>query len=172
MQEQTIQDQIKENLEKIKIKIDTDTLKAHINNLSWPINPEGHTETVRNQILDIMDEFQIAMTQLVSEGAGERKRSDLVNSVNKKILGIALVGFDYEQVANDNQAGPIAIDFLTKELKIFLVENGGQVGTKHSQTLSAITNIAISNGLMDLKTLSKSSTSNTTQEQTSSKSTD
>lgn len=168
----TSEDEIKNQMEDADIKVETDTLIAKIGKLEWKINPLGHTKNVRDSLLQIQDDFKKAMTDLIQKDAGEKEKSDLVEKINRQIMELSVIGFKYDKVANDIQAGPVAIDFLTKELTAFLVVKGGKVGMKHSQMLSNLIDLAISNGSLDLNKLSKVSKSSGAQEPTSSKSTD
>lgn len=153
----TTQEEVKKLISEFQIRIDVDTMKAYIGELVWPINEKGHVNPIRKQILVIQDEFETKIKKLNAENASKLQSENLYEDINKRILELALVGFDYEKTAADVRAGPSAIGILTTEVCNFLVETGGAVGLKHSQTLSKLILLANSNTTKDSKESTKSS---------------
>ena len=111
-----------------------DRLQAYIGSKKWKINPLGHTRTVRNQLIDITDEYGPKMRELEESGT-RREREDYYEGVNKRILDLALVHFDYDTMAEDQAAGPVALGMLARELEAFLVDQGGATAVNFSLTL-------------------------------------
>ena len=104
--------------------IRADRLQAFIGDKKWKINPLGHTRLVRNQLIDITDEYSQRMQELEESGT-RREREDYYESANRRILDLGLMDFNYDEMADDPAAGPVALGMLAKELEAFLVEQGG-----------------------------------------------
>ena len=130
--------EITAKMDKVKARavlgVRADRLQAFIGAKKWKINPLGHTRTVRNQIIDITDEYGEKMKELEATGT-RREREDYYESANRRILQLALVDFNYDEMADDPAAGPVVLGMLARELEAFLADQGGAIAVQYSQTL-------------------------------------
>ena len=121
------------------IGIDTDRLEAYIATLKWKIRPDGHTKKVVDQIRLIQQEYERVMKAL--EKSPETLTYDkeaAYEKATKGILEATLVAFNYDEAANNVDAGPGALGILSNEVRTFLVDLGGRVGQQHLQMLSKL----------------------------------
>lgn len=168
----SIQQQVEKIIKELKIKVDTDTHEARVDEYKWKIKNDAHVDPIRMQVVELQDEFKERMEELEANNASKRMKIELTEKINKEILELVLIGFNYEEAAKNPKIGPIVLDYLTKELTNFLVEQGGLVGYQHSLTLSRLVSLISSVGTMASKKSMKSSGSQSPQEQISSESTD
>lgn len=164
-------EQLKKVYDTLQIRVDTDLLEAHIGELKWKVREDGHTKEIKHQIIELKDKFKREMRKLEEADAPEMQRAELAEDTHKQILELCLLGFDYDKLANDVRAGPKALEYLMMELDAFLVDQGGQVGLKHSQTVSKLIILNSSLTTKALRTSTTSSVSPSTPEPTSSEST-
>lgn len=130
------------------IGIDTDRLEAYIATLKWKIRPDGHTKKVVDQIRDFQKEYEKEMKVLEKNPESlTYAKEEAYEKATKGILEAALIGFNYEEAANNVDAGPGALGILSNELRTFLVDLGGRVGQKHLQMLSKLVTQKGSTGL-------------------------
>jgi len=121
------------------IGIDTDRLVAYIGNLEWKIRPDGHTKKIVDKVRLIQKTYEIEMKKLEQDpNALTYLKEEAYEIATKGMLELALVGFNYDEAANDINAGPGTLGILSNELRAFLVDLGGRVGQKHLQMLSKL----------------------------------
>ena len=122
-----------------QIGVNSTTLTAYCSSLTWKVRKDGHTKIIVDQIRQITDQYERALQVLeASPTSLTSTKEQAYEKSTKAILELALVGFDYEEAANNIDAGPGALGILANEVRSFLVELGGRVGQKHLQTLSKL----------------------------------
>jgi len=128
--------------------INTTTLEAYCGKLRWKIRPDGHTKNCTDCIREIYKNFQVQMRVFedTTTTLGYEKE-ELYEKTTKGILEYALVGFKYNEAANEIDAGPANLGLLAEEVRSFLVELGGKAGSKHLQMLSKLVDQNGSSGL-------------------------
>ena len=112
----------------------------------WKINPKGHTRTVRNKLMGIVDNYteQLTVRKERNNGstlAGSSADIKIYEDATRDMLSLALVGFtneEYDKLADDEDVGPALLGHLAVELKVFLVDNGGKAAAQHSLMQQAL----------------------------------
>ena len=134
--------------------IRSDMLVAFCASHKWTINPKGHTRSVRNKLMGIVDTYLDSVhkrekntgSNLVGSSADIKVYED----ATRDILKLALVGFTdntYDTLADDQDVGPALMGHLAVELKIFLVDNGGKAAAQHSQMQQVLVQLTGSAGM-------------------------
>lgn len=123
-----------------QIGVDTTKLTAYAGSLTWKIKPDGHTKKVRDVIIAHQSAFEIESKTMEDnpDQFTTGQKEEVYEKATKAILETALIGFNYEEAANHVDAGPGVLGILANEVRTFLVDMGGRVGSQHLQTLSKL----------------------------------
>ena len=133
----TLQAEVDRAMENPHYGLRVDRMQAFIGPRTWKINPRGHVKSVRDQLSLLTDEYPVRIKQL--EKAGSRvKLEQYWETVNRQIFKLGLVGFNFDEMLEDESAGPTVLGLLAEEIRAFLVEHGGAIGWQFSQTLHHI----------------------------------
>lgn len=152
---------VQKSLESPAFRIDPTRLRLIVGdeklNLGWQIKEDAHTNMVRNQVMEIAEQYECDMKALGVESS-HRQRDRLQQETNGKILTLALEDFDWDAAANDPRIGPVLLNHISMEVYVFLVEHGGATGYQYLQTLR---NLELLNRYNSSQNSAKSSGSST-----------
>ena len=102
------------------------------------INPDAHLNPIRREFLAHVANIQDRLKTMEADGVSQLVREDFVIKKNADILETVLLNFKYEDYAKNRKLPPAIWQHIVWDLKDFLVDNGGQVGIKLSQTAFSI----------------------------------
>ena len=110
--------------------IDFETMKAYIGNQSWELKPYAHTKKHLEKISASLNLHKKAIDAFKAAEISEDELLKSTNKTAKENLELSLIGFIYEDAANDSELGPKVLADLSGMLKDFLVYVGGSPGVK------------------------------------------